>query len=68
MLCVLFSGLARGRWVTSGDLVMEGQRMACGLIRGLSPALRDLDSRGCTNDRFLTVIILVTSGLSRTRL
>ena len=46
LMCVFFfSGLACGRWVTLGDLVMEGQRMACGLTRGYPSALRDLEFR-----------------------
>jgi hypothetical protein len=40
-VCVRFSGLARVRWVTLGDLVMEGRRMACGLTRGFPSAPRD---------------------------
>jgi hypothetical protein len=36
---VLFSDLARGLWVTLGDLVMERRRMACGLMREFPSAL-----------------------------
>jgi hypothetical protein len=61
-VCVLFSGLARGLWVTLGDLVMEGRRMACGLIHGFPPALRDVGSQECANDLVFTVIIHATSG------